>query len=491
MLGKVNVYGASTTNNTKTNSTNPDSSNLLNNSSTNNHKSVPNVHESITELQYKPTATRSPSPLYKIAIQSNKSKLPGKKEKATASTVTVANSTSQTNIVSSLNTNQNITNQPAMTSNCLIVGQNYRVGRKIGNGNFGELRLGKNLLNNESVAIKFEKSSTKTPLLFIEHKFYKRLMPHDGIPNVHYYGQCGKYNTLVMELLGASLEDLFNLCNRQFSVKTVSMIAIQLIERIEYVHSKQLIYRDIKPENFLIGCQSSNKHNRIHIIDFGLAKDYINQETGKHIIYTENKSLTGTARYMSINTHLGREQSRRDDLEAIGHMLMYFLKGSLPWQGLKADTLKERYRKIGEIKQQTKIEELCGDFPEEFASYMRYVRGLQFYEVPDYKKLIKSFEDLMKKKSWNIDWVFDWTEKLNKINRNGSNNKNVSTSNINNIMNLGASHAQIPNSKVIRSSSMARPPNSNLDSSNKAKLYESQINQYKLSRILNTNTRHN
>lgn len=179
-----------------------------------------------------------------------------------------------------------------------------------------------------------------------ESKVYKILHGGVGIPHIRYYGIERDYHCLVMDLLGPSLEDLFNFCSRRFTMKTVLMLADQMIGRIEYMHVKNFIHRDIKPDNFLMGI---GRHcNKLFIIDFGLAKKYRDSRTRVHIPYRDNKNLTGTARYASVNAHMGIEQSRRDDMESLGYVLMYFNRGNLPWQGLKAANKKQKYEKISE-----------------------------------------------------------------------------------------------------------------------------------------------
>lgn len=288
----------------------------------------------------------------------------------------------------------------------LRVGGKYRVGRKIGSGSFGEIYLGTNIQTNEEVAIKLENIRTRHPQLLYESRLYRILQGGTGIPCIHWYGVEGDYNVLVMELLGPSLEDLHQFCGRSMSVKTVLMLADQMISRVEYVHAKNFLHRDIKPDNFLIGL--GRKANQVYAIDFGLAKKYRDPKTNQHIPYREGKNLTGTARYASINTHIGIEQSRRDDLEGLGYVLLYFLRGSLPWQGLQGNNKKEKYQAIMDKKMNTSVETLCANFPSEFATYINYCKSLRFEDRPDYSYLKRLFKDLFFRENFQYDFMFDW-----------------------------------------------------------------------------------
>ena len=153
----------------------------------------------------------------------------------------------------------------------------------------------------------------------------------------------------------------------------------------------------------------------LYLIDFGLAKKYRSSKNLQHIQFKNNKKLTGTARYASINALRGVEQSRRDDLEAIGYVLMYFLRGSLPWQGLKVDKKEDRYRKIYEKKKITTPEELCLNYPVEFCQYITYCRNLAFEQEPDYNYLRGLFKKIMDTYGYKYDFEFDWTKKTDNI----------------------------------------------------------------------------
>jgi serine/threonine protein kinase len=192
----------------------------------------------------------------------------------------------------------------------------------------------------------------------------------EGVPRVFCYGNNKHHNILVIELLGRSLEELFNQCARKFTLKTVCVLGIEMLKRIQYVHEKNHIHRDIKPDNFMMGINENE--DKLIIIDFGLAKKYRSSKKKDHIPFKSNKNITGTARYCSVNTHRGYEQSRRDDLESIGYVLMYFLRGALPWQGIKCKQDEDHYEKIYEKKKSTSTEELCKGFPRNLFKYSYY-----------------------------------------------------------------------------------------------------------------------
>ena len=277
----------------------------------------------------------------------------------------------------------------------------------LGKGSFGKIYAGINKTTGGEIAIKLEPLTTEQPQLVYEYKIYKYLQSGFGIPKVYECSKDKKYTILIMDLLGDSLEKKFNECNRKFSLLTVLMIMEQLVSRIEFIHSKNLLHRDIKPDNFLVG--RGNKNNIIYAIDFGLSKKYRDSKTGLHIPYRDGKSLTGTARYASINTHLGIEQSRRDDIEALGYIMVYFLKGSLPWQGMVINDPKKKYDKIKQLKYDIKLEVLCEGLPKECIKFIQYARDMKFEDRPDYHYLRELLRKAAKKNGLQFDSSkFDW-----------------------------------------------------------------------------------
>ena len=284
------------------------------------------------------------------------------------------------------------------------------VNRQLGKGGFGQIYLGRNIKEKFQIAIKVEESGNRSHLLS-EYEILKSLQGSEGIPKVFKYRQGHKHNYLIMELLGKSIDKLFSDYKKQFSNKTIFQIGYQMIQRIEYVHSKGYIHRDIKPGNFVIGKGENEK--KIYLIDFGLAKRFIDKNTNEHIPYKEGKGLTGTARYVSLFTHYGIEQSRRDDIEGIAYNLIYLAKGKLPWQGIRTKNKKEKHRKIMEAKIQITPEKLCEGLSGEFISLLKYARELDFQERPDYKNIKIMFKKSVTKNGGILNWEFDWNK--NKI----------------------------------------------------------------------------
>lgn len=279
----------------------------------------------------------------------------------------------------------------------IIVASRFKLVKKVGKGSFGVTYESQDLLTNRPVAIKLERkredhghkrsSSVNTREIAI----LQQLSECERVPSLVWHGQYKQYRVMALQLEGMNLSDLYELCDKRFSLKTIIYILIECIYCIRDIHSKGIVHRDIKPQNFIISRDPNC--NKVFVIDFGLSSWFINS-SGQHIEYNEECSPVGTARYASINNHRGVHQTRRDDLESIGYMIVFFMKQELPWQGLKEQGRVNKWRKIQEKKQQTSTYDLTNGLPSEFTYYLDYVKKLRYEQLPDYEKLINVFKKL-------------------------------------------------------------------------------------------------
>ena len=322
-----------------------------------------------------------------------------------------------------------------------LVFDRYKLIKKLGEGSFGSIYMAE--YNNQYFAIKLEERKNGYHLL--ENEAY--IMGHlrgPGLPAVKSFGYSNKHYILIMELMGKSLEYIFEKLEVQkMSIRCVCNIGYQMLEILEYIHNKHFIHRDIKPDNFVIGRKEKRKY--IYIIDFGLSKKYRSSKSLEHYKIGKNRNLTGTARYASINALNYLTQSRRDDLEAVGYVLMYFLRGKLPWQGIPVQNKEVRYKKIMEKKMSTSPEELCQGFPSQFSEYIRYTRNLKYEEDPNYDYLKNLFVSTLNSIGFGIDCYYDWDKEtinyfrdfknIDNKNENNTNKNVISSNNVNNQLN--------------------------------------------------------
>ena len=293
----------------------------------------------------------------------------------------------------------------------ILIFRRFCLLENIGGGSFGTVFMGVNVKTQKKVAIKIEeRKGEKTSLEKEAYILYYLRGP--GLPEVITFGRTKKYNILVQTLLGKSLYDRFNDLNKKFTIKDNCMIGIQILERLEYIHSKNFIHRDVKPHNFLSGLKDESL---IYIIDFGLAKKY-RSERGNHVRFSVSKNITGTPRFCSANAMRGGEQSRRDDLESFCYVIIYFFKGCLPWQGLKVASRYERFELIAKMKKTTKVEKLCEGLPEEIIILCKYIKKLSFVDNPNYEYMKELLFDILKKLNLGNDNYFSWLQNKNIIN---------------------------------------------------------------------------
>ena len=322
---------------------------------------------------------------------------------------------------------------------------------KIGSGSFGEVLYGFHKNSYREVAVKILNSDTSQDNIKREITLTSQLQGSQGFPSLYFCGVFEKKNIIVESLLGPSLDKLFKFCGRIFPLKTVCLIGIELVKRLETMHDKGIIHRDLKPNNLAWGnfnnsynnipINNNNYYNNInnydkldintiYLIDFGLSCSYWDNTTSqRHYKLTTGLNFVGTLRYASLNSHKGIRQSRRDDLESMIYILIYFLKGKLPWQDVKAKNKDERYKLIQQIKTKVSINSLCEDIPSEFADLLSYIKSLEFSARPSYSKFYFCFQNIINKlnceqiqeKNYNYIWERMLVDYINKYDQENDN----------------------------------------------------------------------
>ena len=284
----------------------------------------------------------------------------------------------------------------------------YKLIRKLGQGSFGSIYQAQSKCSNKYYAVKLEEMR-QNQFVLEEESIFLSYLNCPRIPKLKTFGYSGSLIILVMELLGDSLDKIFDkLPSRKMSIRCVCNIAYQLLMIFEIIHNCNIIHRDIKPANVAIGFEGKSKF--IYLLDFGLSKKYRSSKTKKHFPFVQGNKLIGNARYSSINALDGGTQSRRDDLESLGYLLLYLLLGRLPWQGHISHSKEDKYYKIREIKKNTTPEELCQGLPPQIQEYVEYTRNLEYETDPDYNYLKNLFLTILKHYNWEFDYYYDWDQ---------------------------------------------------------------------------------
>ncbi|CAD8155735.1 unnamed protein product [Paramecium pentaurelia] len=283
----------------------------------------------------------------------------------------------------------------------LMINDQYLIKKKISQGSFGVVYVGQDVQTNQYVAIKIEKNDQGSSLEK-EAKILQHLNGTLNIPRLYYFGEYKKQTLMVISFLGKDLTYYIRQY-KKFSLKCVLLIAEQMLSILENIHLKSVLHRDIKPENILTG---RDNDSNLYLVDFGISKFYRDKK-GRHINFCENKSFLGTSRYASLGAHKGQELSRKDDLESLGYVLIYLLKGSLPWQVLKLQD-EQKIKAVGDMKNTIPLNELCNGLPNEFERMIDYSRKLDFRATPDYKFLRSMFQKLAHQQNIQDQLRYDW-----------------------------------------------------------------------------------